>query len=153
MKPTTSMGQFISVLRRARGMTQQQLADALHVSNKAVSRWERDESFPDLALVPVIADMLGVTADELLRGRKSAADDPNAGLSDKSIHQLADSTIAKYTARSLICAGLYVVGLCAAMVCNFAFTRGLLSFFIGCAVFVITAVCQVSFCVSALFFA
>ena len=85
-----TLGSFISALRRAQGLTQQEVADRLAVSNKAVSRWERDEAMPDILLLPAIADLFGVTVDELLRGermreaptRESAAiadtaDDPN----------------------------------------------------------------------------
>ena len=68
-----SIGSFISVLRRANGMTQADLAEKLFVSDKTVSRWERDESTPDLTLLPVIADLFGVTIDELLRGQRASA--------------------------------------------------------------------------------
>ena len=72
-----TLGSFISALRRAQGLTQQDVADRLAVSNKAVSRWERDEAMPDITLLPAIADLFGVTVDELLRGeRKRAADAP-----------------------------------------------------------------------------
>lgn len=47
-----SIGTLIAALRRANGLTQKQLADQLGVSDKAVSRWERDESLPDLTLLP-----------------------------------------------------------------------------------------------------
>ena len=60
-----TMGSFIAALRRAAGMTQRELAERLNVSDKAVSRWERDECAPDLMLIPVIADLFGITADEL----------------------------------------------------------------------------------------
>ena len=74
-----TLGSFISALRRAQGLTQQEVADRLAVSNKAVSRWERDEAMPDITLLPAIADLFGVTVDELLRGeRKRAADAPPA---------------------------------------------------------------------------
>ena len=63
-----SMGQFMAALRKANGMTQQEVANRLSVSNKAVSRWERDECAPDITLIPAIAEMYGVTCDELLRG-------------------------------------------------------------------------------------
>ena len=63
-----TIGSFISVLRRAQGWTQRDLAEKLCVSDKAVSRWERDESAPDLSLLPLIADLFGITVDELLRG-------------------------------------------------------------------------------------
>ena len=63
-----SIGMLIAALRRANGLTQKQLADRLGVSDKAVSRWERDESLPDLTLLPVIADLFHITVDELLRG-------------------------------------------------------------------------------------
>ena len=56
-----SIGEFIAALRKANGMTQKQLAEILNVSDKAVSRWERDESAPDISLIPVIADVFGVT--------------------------------------------------------------------------------------------
>ncbi len=73
-----TMGSFLSALRRAQGMTQQEVADRLSVSNRAVSRWERDEAAPDIFLLPAIADLYGVTVDELLRGerRRSPADPP-----------------------------------------------------------------------------
>ncbi|MBO5511354.1 MAG: helix-turn-helix domain-containing protein, partial [Clostridia bacterium] len=65
-----TLGSFISALRRAQGLTQQEVADRLAVSNKAVSRWERDEAMPDILLLPAIADLFGVTVDELLRGER-----------------------------------------------------------------------------------
>ena len=65
-----TIGQFIAALRKANGMTQQEVADRLNVSNKAVSRWERDECSPDITLIPAIAEMFGVTCDELLRGER-----------------------------------------------------------------------------------
>ena len=63
-----TMGSFLAALRRANGMTQKELAERLNVSDKSVSRWERDDGAPDLALIPVIAEVFGVTCDELLRG-------------------------------------------------------------------------------------
>ena len=65
-----SIGQFIAALRKANGMTQQNVADRLNVSNKAVSRWERDECAPDISLIPALAEMFGVTCDELLKGER-----------------------------------------------------------------------------------
>ena len=64
-----TIGNLISALRRASGMTQRDLAEKLNVSDKAVSRWERDESAPDLTLLPLIADIFNITVDELLRGQ------------------------------------------------------------------------------------
>ena len=68
-----TMGSFLAALRRASGMTQKELAERLNVSDKSVSRWERDDGAPDLALIPVIAEVFGVTCDELLRGERAAA--------------------------------------------------------------------------------
>ena len=59
---------FISSRRREKGLTQRQLAERLHVSDKAVSKWERALSLPDIALLEPLADALGVTVTELLRG-------------------------------------------------------------------------------------
>lgn len=68
-----TMGGYLAALRRANGMTQRELAERLNVSDKSVSRWERDEGAPDLTLIPVIAEVFGVTCDELLRGERAAS--------------------------------------------------------------------------------
>ncbi len=61
-----TFGTFIRSLRRQNGMTQAALADRLGVTDKAVSKWERDVSYPDITLIPRLADLLGVTANDLL---------------------------------------------------------------------------------------
>lgn len=61
-------GQLISELRKSKGLTQQQLADQMNLSNKTISKWESGLGAPDLSNLLVLADALDVTADELLRG-------------------------------------------------------------------------------------
>lgn len=63
-------GQFVTELRKEKGLTQQELADRLFVSNKAVSKWERGQSLPDIALLTPLAEILGVTVVELLKGER-----------------------------------------------------------------------------------
>lgn len=71
MKQST-LGSCIRALRIQNNMTQLQLADKLGVTDKAVSKWERDLSYPDISLFPAIADVLGTTIDGLLRECKEA---------------------------------------------------------------------------------
>jgi tellurite methyltransferase len=66
------IGENIKRLRGARGVTQEQLAERLHVSAPAVSKWERGEAFPDIALVPRLADYFGVSVDQLLGTDRTA---------------------------------------------------------------------------------
>lgn len=61
-------GELIRQLRRERGMTQLQLADLLHVSDKAVSKWERGAGLPDTSLMQPLAQALGVSLQTLLAG-------------------------------------------------------------------------------------
>lgn len=65
-------GEFLFALRKEKGMTQAQLAEALGVTNKAVSKWETGEAMPDTALLLPIARIFGVSVDELLAGKRSA---------------------------------------------------------------------------------
>lgn len=62
------VGQFIQARRKALGMTQQQLADKLHVSFQAVSKWENGATCPNIEILRDLAMTLNVTADELLMG-------------------------------------------------------------------------------------
>ena len=63
---TKTMGEKICTLRKEKGMTQRQLAELMNVTDKAVSKWERDLSCPDIHSIPTLAQALGVTAEELL---------------------------------------------------------------------------------------
>ena len=64
----SKIGNLIYELRVARNMTQKQLAERLFISDKTVSKWERGGGFPDLALLPDIAQVLDVRLEDLLRG-------------------------------------------------------------------------------------
>ncbi len=68
------MGALIRTLRRARGLTQRQMADMLLVSDKAVSKWERGMGCPDVSLLPGLTELLGVRPEALLAGRLDAND-------------------------------------------------------------------------------
>lgn len=59
------LGENIASLRRATGLTQELLADRLGVTSQAVSKWERQLSCPDVSLLPAMADIFGVSIDEL----------------------------------------------------------------------------------------
>lgn len=61
-------GKLISALRTSKGMTQKQLADKINISDKAVSKWERGEGCPDVSILPVLADALGIEVDNILNG-------------------------------------------------------------------------------------
>lgn len=61
-----TLGATIAELRKQQGMTQLDLAKKMNVTDKAVSKWERDLSCPDVASLPRLAETLGVTVDELM---------------------------------------------------------------------------------------
>ena len=63
-----SIGRRVSEYRRQRGITQEQLAEAMGVTSQAVSKWENDISCPDIGVLPQLADYFGVSLDVLIRG-------------------------------------------------------------------------------------
>ncbi len=65
-----SMGTVIAALRRSHGMTQLELAEKMGVTDKAVSKWERDLACPDVASLPKLAEILGVSLDELMQAQR-----------------------------------------------------------------------------------
>lgn len=152
-----TIGKFISALRKANGMTQKELGEKLFVSDKTVSRWECDECTPELSLIPSIAEIFGISTDELLRGernnpdRETASDDTvnkQRAKSDKQFKLMLHSRKKKFTNLSFISIGLVIVGLIAAMICNLGFSRGLLGFCLASVFFVAATICQICFTVS-----
>ncbi len=66
----TTLGKRIAALRHEKQLKQDELAEKLGVSPQAVSKWENDQTCPDISLLPLLAKILGVSVDELLTGKK-----------------------------------------------------------------------------------
>lgn len=79
MKKT--LGMMIAELRKEHGMTQLELAEKMGVTDKAVSKWERDLSCPDISSIPNLAGILGVSVEDLLQVKKEA-DEPVSQVSE-----------------------------------------------------------------------
>ena len=125
-----SIGKFIAVLRKSKGMTQQDVADRLNVSNKAVSRWERDECAPDLSVIPALAEMFEVTCDELLRGERIFAPplEVSSSKSEKQINNYISKAISKFKSSLFISLAISVVGLVFMFGISYGFYRPVIGF-------------------------
>ncbi len=150
-----TIGQFIAALRKASGMTQKQLSERLNISDKAVSRWERDECAPDLSLIPVIAEIFGVTSDEILRGERKFGEADiseypvTSAKSTKQVERILNDAKLKFSIRSIISVGIAIVGLLGAMLCNFGFNRAHIGFIVACVLYLAAAVCETIFVIMA----
>lgn len=78
-------GRLIAAARTRAGLTQKQLADRLHISDRTVSRWERGVGFPDLSLLEPLADALGLSVLELLHGEMLPAGEPPAPQAEQAV--------------------------------------------------------------------
>lgn len=72
---TKQFGQFIAGIRKEKKMTQAELAQQIHVTDKAVSRWERGLGFPDIQTLEPLAQALGITVLELMRSEKKETEE------------------------------------------------------------------------------
>ncbi len=150
-----TIGKFIAVLRKANGMTQKDLGDKLFVSDKTVSRWERDECAPELSLIPAIAEIFGITTDELLRGERNAPvydEEPSEDVvikqkkkSEKQFKAMLFSIKRKFDNLTLISIGISLFGLIIGMIINLGFSKGLIAFFVSSAFLLAGTICQICF--------
>ena len=97
------MGQFIAELRKSRQMTQKELAEKLNITDKAVSKWERGLSYPDICLLLLLAETLGVTPGELLNCERNpsaetgTAANVNTNATIENVLQYADEEVKTKT--------------------------------------------------------
>ena len=64
-------GEFICENRKKRGMSQKELANKLNITDKAISKWERGLSFPDISMLIPISEVLGISLYDILTGGKN----------------------------------------------------------------------------------
>lgn len=72
------IGSFIKEIRKEKGLTQEQLAEKLDVSQKSVSRWETGKTMPDLSLYEPLCEVLGIQVSELLYAKRMSNDEQAA---------------------------------------------------------------------------
>lgn len=132
MRP--NIGEFLSALRRSKGLTQQEVADRLGVSNKTVSSWETGASYPDISMLSSIAELYGVTCDEILRGERIQPAEPQERTEqrrEKNLSRLLAGYRNNASAVAWICAGLYAVAVIAALLIGCVALESLIGFFVG----------------------
>ncbi len=139
-----TIGKFIATLRKANGMTQKELGEKLFVSDKTVSRWERDECTPELSLIPVIAEIFNISSDELLRGERIPAtpilEEKNKIKTEKQVKRILKTRLLNYKNKLLICLGITILGILVSLLCNFAFYRAILGFCISSITFALSII-------------
>ena len=89
------IGKFILKLRKEKKMTQQELADKLNVTDRAVSHWENGRSIPDVSLYKPICEIFNITVNEFLSGEKLSKED-NINKADENLIILTKEKAALY---------------------------------------------------------
>lgn len=98
------IGKFIAACRKEKGMTQNELAEKLGVTDKAVSKWENGRCMPDISSLRTLTDELGITINELLSGER-IAEDKYIEMSDENLFELIKRVIEmeNRTQKTLLC--------------------------------------------------
>ena len=91
-----SFGAMIAAMRKEQGMTQLELAEKMGVTDKAVSKWERDLSFPDVNSIPRLAEIFDVTVDEIMQVKSDSKENGKAN----RISEIVDNVL-KYIALAM----------------------------------------------------
>ena len=116
---TEKMGRFIAERRKDKHMTQKDFARMLNITDKAVSKWERGISCPDISLLPSVADILGVTIHELLNGEQSNTEPEGPAAGRENALQYADSE-AEAAAGTMLAIFLLLISAAALFIADLA---------------------------------
>lgn len=113
------IGKFISKLRKDFGMTQQELADKLNVTDRAVSNWENGRRLPDISILKELSSIFDITIDEIIYGKKISKEETKKILEDNAIEiYITKRKIEnlQILTELLICAGIVITITLTAMV-------------------------------------
>ncbi|MCD8002756.1 MAG: helix-turn-helix domain-containing protein [Clostridia bacterium] len=137
------MGDFLAAMRKSKGYTQQEVADRLLISNKTVSSWERGASCPDISMLPAIAELYGVTCDEIIAGERKRDDEAGEAAESRRYRKNLEYMLARERGRFVtsaeVSAALLALALISEIFCTYVFYRGRAGYF-AALVFIIAAV-------------
>lgn len=108
------VGRFISELRKEKGLTQKKLAEQLHITDKAVSKWECGYSLPDNAVMLELCEVLGISVNELLSGERLSSANYNRKAEENIMTLIQENTEQKKrNKKQLVISALAVILLAA----------------------------------------
>ncbi len=111
------IGKFIAETRKARKLTQRQLADALSVSDKTISKWECGKGLPEVSLMLPLCDELDITVNDLLSGEKVSDSDYQKKAEGNMMNLMKENEEnKKRMALSIICGVITIIAVCALVV-------------------------------------
>lgn len=102
------MGKFIAEMRKEKGMTQASLAQVLHVTSQAISKWERGIGFPDISTLQPLSVALGISLDELMNATKRTPEEENSSVTaiqntiSIAVQQLTDRKKLRFLVTEII---------------------------------------------------
>lgn len=122
------MGELIASLRKEKGITQKELAEKLNVTDKAISKWERGNGFPEITIVPVLANELGISVNELLNCEQDIKDDITHDEADKIVSNTIEymEKTSKYKASVIavsIITIVFMIAMFVCLLCNYVINR------------------------------
>lgn len=112
----TDFGNFISTLRKEKGLTQLELAQKLAVTDKAVSRWETGKNYPDIETLKILADALDVSISELLECRRIPAESIAEASEKQIVEQIKTNRKSRKKYRAIIAITLIIAVISASYV-------------------------------------
>ena len=108
------IGKFIAESRRSKGLTQRQLADALAISDKTVSKWETGRGLPEVSLMLPLCGALGITVNDLLSGERISAADYQKRAEGNMMNLIRENEEnRRRMALSVVTGAITVVAVCA----------------------------------------
>lgn len=111
------IGKFIAEMRKARSLTQRQLADALSISDKTVSKWECGKGLPEVSLMLPLCDTLHITVNDLLTGARVSEVDYQKKAEENMMNLIKENEEnRKRMALSIVCGVITVIAVCSLIV-------------------------------------
>lgn len=111
------IGKFIAETRKRQNKTQRQLAEALSISDKTVSKWECGKGLPEISLMMPLCETLGITVNDLLTGERVSEENYQKKAEENMMNLMRENAEnKKQMALSVICGVITVIAVCALVV-------------------------------------